>query len=178
MPVGFPEAIWERVRHQSHRRCFRADPLGRIRELLNAREPFYRQADVLVNTEMRSAEGSSAPRAAPVSRGLSASGSPVKQEIQQRARELGFDDCRVTTANPPDNAATFQRWLAAQYRGEMGYLERNAYKRIDPDKVLSGARSIVTLAASYHRADQNTGSVARYARFSDYHDTLAGSSRH
>ena len=99
----------------------------------------------------------------------------MKQEIQRRARELGFDDCRVTTARPPDNAATFQRWLAAQYHGEMGYLERNAYKRIDPDKVLSGARSIVTLAASYYREDQHTGAVARYARFSDYHDTLAGS---
>ena len=57
----------------------------------------------------------------------------------------------------------------------MGYLERNAYKRIDPDKVLPGARSIVTLAASYHREDQDTGPVARYARFNDYHDTLAGS---
>jgi shikimate kinase len=31
-----------------------ADPLAKIRELLAAREPFYRQADVLVNTEMRS----------------------------------------------------------------------------------------------------------------------------
>ena len=99
----------------------------------------------------------------------------MKEKIQQRARDLGFDDCRVTTANPPDNAATFQRWLAARYHGEMGYLERNAYKRIDPDKVLPGARSIVTLATSYHREDQNTGPVARYARFSDYHDTLAES---
>jgi len=99
----------------------------------------------------------------------------VKQQIQQRARELGFDDCRVTTAHPPDNAAIFQRWLAARYHGEMGYLERNAYKRIDPDKVLPGARSIITLASSYHREDQNTGPIARYARFSDYHDALAGS---
>jgi shikimate kinase len=50
-----PEAIWERVRHQSHRPLLDdPDPLGRIRALLAAREPFYRQADVLVNTEMRS----------------------------------------------------------------------------------------------------------------------------
>jgi len=50
-----PEAIWERVRHQSHRPLLQGpDPLARIRELLGAREPFYRQADVLVNTEMRS----------------------------------------------------------------------------------------------------------------------------
>jgi epoxyqueuosine reductase len=96
----------------------------------------------------------------------------VKQQIQQRARELGFDDCRVTTAQPPDNAAHFQRWLAARYHGDMGYIERTAYKRVDPGKVLPGARSIVTLAASYHLDDQHTGPVARYARFSDYHDVL------
>lgn len=50
-----PETIWERVRSHSHRPLLNeADPLTKIRELLAAREPFYRQADVLVNTEMRS----------------------------------------------------------------------------------------------------------------------------
>lgn len=50
-----PEKIFERVRGQSHRPLLNdADALGRIRTLLAAREPFYRQADVLVNTEMRS----------------------------------------------------------------------------------------------------------------------------
>ncbi len=52
-----PEAIWERVRDQAHRPLLQApDPLGKIRELLQAREPFYRQADALVNTEQRSAK--------------------------------------------------------------------------------------------------------------------------
>jgi shikimate kinase len=50
-----PEAIWERVRGHEHRPLLNeADPLAKIRELLAARERFYRQADVLVNTEMRS----------------------------------------------------------------------------------------------------------------------------
>ncbi|HHY84725.1 MAG TPA: shikimate kinase [Verrucomicrobia bacterium] len=50
-----PDAIWERVRHQSHRPLLNdPDPQGKIRRLLAEREPFYRQADVLVNTEMRS----------------------------------------------------------------------------------------------------------------------------
>jgi epoxyqueuosine reductase len=97
----------------------------------------------------------------------------VKRQIQQRAHELGFDDCRVTTAHPPDNTAHFQRWLDAGHHGEMGYIARNAHKRVDPDKVLPGARSIITLAASYHLDDQHTGPLARYARFSDYHDVLA-----
>jgi shikimate kinase len=50
-----PETIWERVRRQVHRPLLRtADPQARIRELLAEREPFYRQADVLVNTQSRS----------------------------------------------------------------------------------------------------------------------------
>ena len=50
-----PEKILERVRHQTHRPLLHdPDPLAKIRSLLAAREPFYRQADVLVNTEMRS----------------------------------------------------------------------------------------------------------------------------
>jgi len=49
------EKIWERVRNQSHRPLLNEpDPLAKIRSLLAEREPFYREADVLVNTEMRS----------------------------------------------------------------------------------------------------------------------------
>lgn len=49
-----PEKIYERVKHQTHRPLLNVpDPLERIRSLLAAREPFYRQADVLINTEMR-----------------------------------------------------------------------------------------------------------------------------
>ena len=50
-----PEKIWERVRHQSHRPLLHDEnPQAKIRELLAAREPFYKMADVLLNTELRS----------------------------------------------------------------------------------------------------------------------------
>jgi len=50
-----PEKIWERVRNQSHRPLLHgADPQKKIRELLAVREPFYKQADVLINTDLRS----------------------------------------------------------------------------------------------------------------------------
>ncbi|MBA4147906.1 MAG: shikimate kinase [Verrucomicrobia bacterium] len=50
-----PESIWDRVKGQAHRPLLQGpDPLAKIRELLSRREPFYRQADVLVNTEQRS----------------------------------------------------------------------------------------------------------------------------
>jgi shikimate kinase len=50
-----PEKIWERVRGQTHRPLLReADPLAKIRQLLAAREHCYKQADVLLNTDVRS----------------------------------------------------------------------------------------------------------------------------
>lgn len=49
-----PEVIFERVRHQSHRPLLQApDPLARIREMLEARAPAYKQADVMVGVDFR-----------------------------------------------------------------------------------------------------------------------------
>ena len=49
-----PDAIWERVRHQHHRPLLQTpDPQARIRSLIAEREPVYRQADLLLNTEVR-----------------------------------------------------------------------------------------------------------------------------
>lgn len=103
----------------------------------------------------------------------------MKTAIQRQARELGFDACRFTTAFPPETAHHFQEWLAAGRQGAMGYLERNAHRRLDPQRVLADARSIVTLAVSYEKAESQSpiaepanGVVARYARFADYHDVI------
>jgi epoxyqueuosine reductase len=103
----------------------------------------------------------------------------VKTAIKERAGELGFDDCRFTTASPPDHAEQFQNWLASGSHGQMGYLQRNARKRIDPSQVLAGAKTIVTLLVSYANSStadspssNATGQIARYARFADYHDVL------
>jgi epoxyqueuosine reductase len=76
----------------------------------------------------------------------------VKERIKERARELGFDDCRFTSAEPPHTARHFARWIVEGRQGTMGYLERGAAKRSDPEKILGGVKSIITLATSYHVA--------------------------
>jgi shikimate kinase len=49
------EIIWSRARRVSYRPLLQGDdPVQRIRELLAVRSPFYRRADVLINTERRS----------------------------------------------------------------------------------------------------------------------------
>lgn len=109
----------------------------------------------------------------------------MKEALRRRAQELGFDDVRVTTAEAPGSAAEFEEWLREQRHGEMAYLERNAPKRVDPQKVLAGAQSVVLLASSYYAAQKadavravsgssQSGVVARYAQYEDYHDVLAG----
>ncbi len=118
----------------------------------------------------------------------------MKETIRRRALELEFDDCRFTGAAAPASASHLQNWLAEKRHGEMAWLEHTAPKRIQPQKVLPGATSIICLAASYEissssrsrREEAQTfsspslvtstptiGVVARYAQFDDYHDVLA-----
>jgi len=87
----------------------------------------------------------------------------MKEVVRQRARELGFEDCRVTTAAAPELGSRFVQWLGEGRHGEMGYLERTAPKRVDPQQVLAGARSIVTLATSYYNADRQSPIANRQA---------------
>jgi len=103
----------------------------------------------------------------------------MKAALRQRALELGFDDCRFTSAAAPASSGQFRKWLAEKHHGEMTWLERNAPKRMDPQRVLNGAKSIIVLAASYQTGDSRftihhsrSGLIARYARFADYHDVL------
>jgi epoxyqueuosine reductase len=97
--------------------------------------------------------------------------------------ELGFDACGFTTAEPPASGPKLEEWLQAGRHGDMAWIARNAPKRLDPSRVLPGARTVVTLATSYHReaASKSGGpasaprvEIARYARHRDYHDVLAG----
>jgi epoxyqueuosine reductase len=109
----------------------------------------------------------------------------MKDTIRARALELGFDDCRFISAAPPASAPHFEQWIASGQHGDMGYLARNASKRVEPQRVLEGARSVVVLTVSYARAENSkpetgnskSGIVARYARFDDYHDVLGAKLR-
>jgi shikimate kinase len=52
--VASPETIWERVQTQTHRPLLQGpDAEAKIRALLAAREPSYRQADVFIHSGLR-----------------------------------------------------------------------------------------------------------------------------
>src|SRR5689334_603532 len=74
----------------------------------------------------------------------------LKSQIRGAARELGFDLCGVTTADPPPHAAAFRDWLAGGNHGEMGYMARRVERRTDLQNILSGARSVIVAGMNYN----------------------------
>lgn len=104
------------------------------------------------------------------------SGADLTRAVKARARAEGFDEVAVGPAGPPDHGEALLDWLAAGHAGTMAYIGRRAAERLDPARVLPGARSVVTVALNYHRpdadADPSWAPVARYARGRDYHDVM------
>ena len=98
----------------------------------------------------------------------------LKEALVARARQIGFDDCRVTPAEAPAHAAALREWLDAGAAAEMHWIERGSAKRADPQLVLPGAKSVVVLALNYWQggAPREAGKIARYAWGDDYHDLV------
>jgi epoxyqueuosine reductase len=107
----------------------------------------------------------------------------LSQRIKHRARHLGFDLVGIAPVEPSGYADFYQRWLAQDYAGEMGYLSRPdaVAKRCDPRLIVPEARSAVVVAMSYYQGsppstqtshDEKRGRVARYAWGDDYHEIM------
>ncbi|MDA0691243.1 MAG: tRNA epoxyqueuosine(34) reductase QueG [Nitrospinae bacterium] len=100
--------------------------------------------------------------------------------IEKAARNLGFDGFGITRPKIPQAVERYQRWLALQYEGEMGYMSRWAEKRADLDKVLPGVQSVICLRTNYFPKekdltfldDTDQGDISLYALNDDYHDIL------
>ena len=99
----------------------------------------------------------------------------LTESVKALALELGFDLVAIGSVDPPEHGQAFTRWVEAGYAGDMRYLERRRDERLDPQRVLPGARSVVCLALNYYQgepADPSWQPVARYAWGRDYHDVI------
>ena len=95
--------------------------------------------------------------------------------VKALALELGFDLVAVGPATPPEHGAALRRWVEAGHAGTMGYLERRLEERLEPERVLPGARAAVCVALNYYQGEPGDPSwrpVARYAWGRDYHDVI------
>lgn len=93
--------------------------------------------------------------------------------IKAEAQRLGFLACGVSEAGfLEEEAPRLERWLKAGMHGEMGYMENHFDKRLDPRKLVPGAKSVVSLLYNYYPGTQqnkDTYQVSKYAYGEDYH---------
>ncbi len=100
--------------------------------------------------------------------------STLSSRIREEALSQGFFKVGIASVDPLPDAAPFRNWLRAGMHGAMDYLERRAFKRLNPAKVLPNVRSIVVPAMNYYpgRAPVDSplkGRISRYAWGADYH---------
>jgi epoxyqueuosine reductase len=104
-------------------------------------------------------------------------GGEAKTILIDRAKKLGFLDCRVAKADFLESEAHhFEEWLSSGYHGSMAWLEKNLDLRLDPRKLVPGAKSVVVLNYNYapHSEELQTEvpKIARYAVGRDYHKVV------
>lgn len=96
--------------------------------------------------------------------------------IKETALRLGFDSCGIARAGTlDDDARRLEQWLNKGMHGKMSYMERHFELRIDPVKLLPGAKSVITLLHNYfpqQKQDEGLPKIAKYAYGKDYHDVI------
>lgn len=94
--------------------------------------------------------------------------------IKQEAYRLGFDFIGISRAEQlDDEAKKLEEWLNRNYHGKMGYMANHFDKRIDPTKLVEGAKSVVSLLYNYQtdakQTDSEAPKISKYAYGKDYH---------
>ncbi|WP_020535191.1 tRNA epoxyqueuosine(34) reductase QueG [Lewinella cohaerens] len=100
--------------------------------------------------------------------------SAAKKLILEEAHRLGFSFVGVAKADflEPE-ARRLEAWLNEGRHGKMGYLENHFDKRVDPRKLVPGAKSVISLLYNYHnpalQKDPAAPKISQYAYGEDYH---------
>ena len=93
--------------------------------------------------------------------------------IKNEAKRLGFISCGISRAEfLEDEAPRLEKWLKMKMNGEMKYMENYFEKRLDPTKLVDGAKSIISLAYNYYPKDlqnKEAPKISKYAYGMDYH---------
>lgn len=94
--------------------------------------------------------------------------------IQHLAQDAGFDACGVSIACVLiEEQERLAIWLAKEMHGEMGYMERNVEKRIDPTILVEGAKSVISVLAYYNPGSPGVSvvppKISRFALSANYH---------
>jgi epoxyqueuosine reductase len=101
--------------------------------------------------------------------------------VKALAKQYGFDHCGIARAQVLDeDARRLERWLHQGMHGKMQYMENYFDLRIDPSKLVPGAKSVITLLKNYfpEQPEANVeNKISKYAWGADYHTVIKGSLR-
>jgi epoxyqueuosine reductase len=96
--------------------------------------------------------------------------------IKKTAARLGFDHCGVARAQKlEEDAIRLEDWLHKGMHGSMQYMENYFDLRVDPAKLVPGAKSVITLLKNYypqHEQPVGVPKIAKYAYGRDYHEVI------
>jgi epoxyqueuosine reductase len=100
------------------------------------------------------------------------------ERIKAHALRIGFDACGISRVRFLENEARqLETFLKRNHHGNMQWLERNFEKRTDPALLVEGAKSVISVIATYHpnplhRQPHDAPKISAYAWGRDYHLVL------
>ncbi len=99
------------------------------------------------------------------------------KQIKEEALRLGFLFCGISKADfLSEEAQRLENWLKNGLHGEMLYMENNFDMRLDPRRLVEGAKSIISVGINYYndlnQVDSNAPKISKYAYGKDYHIVL------
>ena len=94
--------------------------------------------------------------------------------IKTEALKAGFADCGIARAQHlPDEKKRMEEWLSKGLHADMSYLERNKEKRYNPEILVEGAQSVISVLYNYFPAkklsEDDNYKISKYAYGKDYH---------
>tara|TARA_R110002050_G_scaffold137237_3_gene260781 strand:+ start:2763 stop:3692 length:930 start_codon:yes stop_codon:yes gene_type:complete len=100
-----------------------------------------------------------------------------KEAISAEAMRLGFMACGFSKARfLEEEAPRLEEWLSRNYQGEMAWMANHFDKRLDPRKLVPGAKTVISLLFNYFPAQEQSSpespKIAKYAYGEDYHYIL------
>ncbi len=97
--------------------------------------------------------------------------------IKEKARSLGFDLCGIAPSRSlEERKQVLQTWCSSGMNGEMSYLAKNINKRIDPEFLVNGAKSLIVTGLNYYtdkrQSEPDVPVISRYAYGLSYQDVI------
>ncbi|GAA3508827.1 tRNA epoxyqueuosine(34) reductase QueG [Aquimarina addita] len=99
------------------------------------------------------------------------------KHIKAEAIRLGFLSCGVSKAGfLEEEAPRLENWLNKNMNGQMSYMENHFDKRLDPTKLVDGAKSVISVLLNYYpsesQKDSEAPKISKYAYGHDYHHVI------